>query len=185
VEFRCHDTDDARCDYLLRAVDARSGETLHHFSLVFCVIDDGERGSQVQTFAKNGTATVPSIAGGMRFEWMLSAKGYVPGWGEETSFPNEGARRTLTVELEPGWGTQFLAVDAEDRPLEGARVFLDGEDQGGTDARGLLRVRRGERPAKASIVYRDWVLKRGDVDRKTSALKEQIWGARVVLGPPE
>ena len=118
-----------------------------------------------------------SIAAGQAFEWMVGADGFVPRWGSELDFVGE---EPLTVELDPGWGTEFY-VYAGLEPLEGIELLLDGESVGVTDAGGHLRVVLAEKPERLSITSDEWVLAGGHVDAETGAMADGGFGTWVTL----
>lgn len=89
------------------------------------------------------------------FRWSLTAAGYAPAFGDETSFVEDGERRVAHVELERGWGTQLLALarDPVARPLAGAEVFVEDRFAGRTAHDGTIVLRGDTRPTKLEVRY--------------------------------
>lgn len=95
-----------------------------------------------------------------RFDWSLWADGYAPAFGDETAFAVQDGERVAEVRLARGWGVRLFVLGGEGtkRPIEGATVWLDGDEVGSSGPDGTLDVLRAQRPERIEVRYLDWRL---------------------------
>lgn len=81
------------------------------------------------------------------FEWAVQRRGMRPVFGDESAFVFDRPGHAFAeVEFEPGFGCRVLAHDRNGMPVEGARVEVDGESIGTTDAAGAFDVKLDAAP---------------------------------------
>ena len=156
ARFQVHD-DLAHAEFAFRARDADTGVGLDAFAS--WNVRGGASGSKRLASGERFLTRFPLERG---FRWRLDRQGYRPAFGDEKAFaveePHDGALwRIAEIELEPGWGEVFRVVGrAKQKPIEGAKILLDGREAGTTSKDGTCTVSARERPRRVEIAYRDW-----------------------------
>ncbi len=86
------------------------------------------------------------------FDWGLTQPGFLPIYGDQDSFVPEGHGRFFArVVPRPGWGTTLVVLDPRGKPVAGARVLVEGEFAGLTNADGEWLLEREERPSSVVV----------------------------------
>jgi len=112
--------------------------------------------------AKQGLVSFRNLPRGKRCEFMLRAAGFRPVWGVVTFDGSTRAEQPLEVALNPGWGTEVSVLDAQRKPLAGARLSFDGSFAASTDERGHARIALEREPSSVRVEYLDWKLAPGN-----------------------
>jgi hypothetical protein len=89
-----------------------------------------------------------------RLDWSLVAPGYAPAFGDERHFaPEDEGTWTVRVELRRGWAARVVALSRDPlmRPIEGARVEVDGNFAGLTGTRGWLDLALAAAPRTLAV----------------------------------
>lgn len=164
---------------------------------------DAETGAAIDTFAwwnvPGGASSSKRLGAGERFlirfplerdfRWRLDRQGYRPKFGDEKAFAVEephraGVWKIAEVELEPGWGEVFRVIGrGNKKPVEGAKVLLDGREAGTTNKDGRCTVSARERPKKVEIAYRDWRVV-SSVDLRPAWRRKEKRFVEVQVAPP-
>lgn len=96
-------------------------------------------------------------APGQDLEWSATTHGARPIFGTLADLEaREDGAYVGRLAFEPGWGARVVVRDEADAPLVGARVLVDGEVAGLTDARGRLDVAAGALPARLEAELPGW-----------------------------
>ncbi|MCC7172155.1 MAG: hypothetical protein IT459_17045 [Planctomycetes bacterium] len=157
-------------------------------------------GAEVRVLARDGTerlsrqssctsrAPILSVrADSSPLEWSVRVPGYEPAYGSADAFEQADSGSPVwcaDVRLRPGWGLEFcvlVGAGAAARPVEGARILLDGCTAGTTDARGLARVTALAAPARIDVRAENRRILAGDVDPGTGVLGPVITRATIWL----
>jgi len=147
----------------IRAFDATTGDRIDHFEArLQCDGPDGELQTKTTGFGNVVFESVPTDA---PVAWSVHAEGYRPARGDRSTFERPGEMDLVRVKLVRGWQRDVEVRDATTRaPLAGARVIVDGETLGMTDARGVLGVDRAAPPRKIVVELEGWIVSGGSIE---------------------
>jgi hypothetical protein len=140
-----------------RVVDAVTGEPVEAFEVRHIKTTWTEESGVLLHTGPLEAADFPLDA---RFDWSLWADGYAPAFGDETAFAVQDGERVAEVRLARGWGVRLFVLGGKGtkRPIEGATVWLDGDQVGSSGQDGTLDVHRAEPPRRIEVRYLDWRL---------------------------
>ena len=180
LEFVCED-DTPTFDLAFRAVDAQTGSPIETRWVILWQNDPLD---DVRLDSDWTTKLYQAIPEGVPLRWMVRAEGYRLATGDETDIRVESDHRVVEAKLERGWGQLFKVTTRDQKPLEGAELFADGNSVGATDAQGMLSMNLAAKPKSLEFRYEDWVVVWGSVDPNEDGFG---WGAEtpVYLGPRE
>jgi hypothetical protein len=157
TRFLAHD-DIAHAVFAFRARDADAGARLDGF-FASIEVKGGPAWSRRLSFEDRALVRFPLERS---FRWRLDQEGYRPAFGNEKAFAVEEMRggrvwRFAEIDLKPGWGEVFKVVRrGNNKPIQGAKVLLDGREAGTTQGDGTVAVEARDRPGRVEVVYRDW-----------------------------
>lgn len=193
ARFLVHD-DLAHADFAFRTRDAETGANLDAVFAWWNV--RGGQGGQGGQGGSTGSKKVPSgerfltrFPLGRSIRWRLDRAGYRPAFGDEKAFAVEelhegGVWRIAEVELAPGWGEVFRVVGrGQKKPIEGAKILLDGREAGTTNKDGRCTALARERPQRVEVVYRDWQIV-SPVDLRPAWKRKDKRSVEIQVAPP-
>ena len=156
VDFVVHDDVAVRA-LRARAVDAETEEPITTFEvrLTFLAGGGGSLAARIDA-DEDGVARKETLRTDARFEWVASARGYVPAFGDERACVEDEGDLRLDLRLRAGWGARVVALDEDRQPLSGVRVLVDGVDLGATDAAGILDVSTETVPGRLELERDGW-----------------------------
>ncbi|MBK7643326.1 MAG: carboxypeptidase regulatory-like domain-containing protein [Planctomycetes bacterium] len=179
LEFRVKDAG-ARAPLQIQVVAAEDGAALSDYNLIATIRETGE---QAWSGAHKGAneVVIQNAPVGATAELEVVKPGRQSLWQEvivsEHSEP-------LVLKLSTGWGREMIVSGPDDAPLEGAKVYLDGELAGTSDAQGRVRPQLAAEPKVCRVEYEDWVLAPGgDVLYDTGGLRLNLQRYRVRMKP--
>jgi len=147
----------ARTDLRVRVLAAEDGTELRAFR-VTAAVRNGEERATVVLKTGDTDAVLRAAPIGAVLDLRVEMQGRQPLWTRvfvvEQSEP-------LVYKLEPGWGAEFIVVGPQFEPLASARVFLDDEFAGDTDAQGVFRFVQPQVPQQCRVDYKDWKMSPG------------------------
>lgn len=89
-----------------------------------------------------------------KFDWALTRAGSIPIYGDQDSFVPEGNGRFFARGVSrKGWGTTLIVCDEHGNPVIDARVLVEGDFAGRTNAEGEYLLEREASPS--SVVVED------------------------------
>jgi hypothetical protein len=151
-------------------------------------VRDAETGAPVEGWSVNALRQTVSPDGGVllqaaqleteafpvdgRLDWSVVAPGYAPAFGDERLFVPEGEGSwSARVGLRRGWAARVVALarDPLMRPIEGARIEVDGAFAGLTGARGWLDVALPAEPEALAVSWNGLVTRVAPVPSSDSA----------------
>ena len=184
ARFRVHD-DLAHADFAFLPRDRETGASLDA-GFAWWSVEGGPGGSKRLGSGEKFLAKFPLDRS---FHWRLDRRGYQPAFGDEKSFAIEemhdgGVLKIAEVELAPGWGEVIRVVGRGKRkPIEGARILLDGREAGTTNRNGTCTVAAREKPKRVEIGYRDWVVASA-IDLRPAWRRKEKRFVEIQVAPP-
>jgi hypothetical protein len=167
-------------DLALEVVDRETGARLAAYALY---VDLANRATGASG-ADPASQLLQRIPRTRPIRFCVTADGYMPFSGDGASFGPRRDVNPLRIELERGWGASFRVEDLRMRPIAGARVILDRELAGTTDATGTLVVRRAAPPVRASVEADGFEFEWGGVDPSSGSLSRNSDGTVYVSMRP-
>lgn len=139
----------------LVATDAANGEPLHEVCAWF---EDTPESEAIHELSGPPLVVDPPLRLAADSRMGVVAPGFRVAHGSLTKLRDDGERRVLELKLERGWSGELVALGPGFAPLVGARVALDGDSVGATDANGRLELVRERAPARIELDYRGWLV---------------------------
>lgn len=152
-----------------RVLDVATGRELRHYTLSAARARAAfplPLGEHVSSEPLVEQAPPPGVG------WRIDAPGFAPAFGFTDAFSGEAL---VTVELQPGWGTELEVRDVEGRPLADVELLADGARVAVTDRSGRARLTLPSRPGSIEVRHRGWVRIAPRPDQPAD---------RIVLAPP-
>ncbi len=174
-----------RVTLAFRVLDAMSGEPLENWSAsALRQTPSADRGVLVHA----GPLALEGFPVDSGLEWSLWAPGHAPAFGDERAFvASDDHNWVAEARLRDGWGLRLLALgrDPAMRPLPGARVWLDGQSAGTTDALGRIDLWAPERPSGLEVRWGALHARRGGLPQVDSSAARVQGHVLVVVLEPE
>jgi hypothetical protein len=174
VEFKVHDA--ARSDLVFRLHDGATGAAdLTGYDWYLEVGEQRRSGHR-----DDAEAVFLQLPQHRRLRWRIDKPGYQSVIGTEKDFGpeerNKGVlQRIAKVGMRAGWGDVVRVTERDSKkPIQGARVLLDGEAAGVTDDAGLLQVTRPT-PPRAIRVEREGWRAQGDDGNRLGGERRSVW----------
>ncbi len=156
-EFLVHDGG-ARVELAVRAQSAEDKKALQGFRVDATITGASECHALVSLTHGETEARLRRVPVGATVELRVQCDGRRTLW---TSVVASDPPAPITLELARGWGAEITVAGPKLEPLEGAKVFLDDELAGTSDAKGLVRAGLDHVPQRCRVEYRDWKLAPG------------------------
>jgi hypothetical protein len=156
VELRVHDRPRI-ADLVFHVTDSDNGRVLDDFH----VTTTGA--ASLRQVADSDEVVLTGFRLDLRLNWRLDRAGYPPSFGSLASFNlettvNGRPRRTVELNLRPGWGDHIQVVRKQNnKPIADAVVFIDGvETTVHTDKNGYADIVTRDKPKSVTISAPGW-----------------------------
>jgi hypothetical protein len=185
ANFLVHD-DRTIADFVLRVRDTDNGSALERF---FASMDLGN-GRNIDRMRNGGETVLARFPLDRGFRWRVDHEGYRPETGDERDFSIQEIRdgkivRIADVGLRPGWGDTFRVVRrGNNKPIEGAKILLDGREAGSTRADGTVAIHAPRKPEKVEVAWQDWRVV-GGIDVRPAWRRDNKKQIVVQMAPPQ
>lgn len=141
-------------DLVLRAFDAETGAPIVHVQArvdVDANLPTGTLGDPRST--RRSAILVARVPLGAAIAWTIASEGYVPAFGDERAFEDEGDHRVVRAKLARGFGRRVVVLDTEGHPVARARVAATAQGAAETDAGGVAWITAPATPRTLTIEH--------------------------------
>lgn len=187
--FTCRD-DVTLIPVVVHVFDAESGSELPSMWSYHEIAIDGVRvGAGSVGPQRSGSALLSIVPSRTHVTWIVGAPGYVPAYGDESSFLLSESNSNLfmmNVRLVRGWGMEIAVKDSTrgGAGIPEVMVFLDDKSYGATRADGTIRLQATTAPRVIRLKHNDLSIVAGDVNPDGSLGSTFVVRGNVWMGTP-
>jgi hypothetical protein len=179
LEFVCDDGFKRDSRMRFEVLSAATGKPIPHARIELRYTDSEGKHACKQSFT-GGDGSLERARPLESFNWIVRAPRHEPRWGDESILISETDGLALAkIELTAGWGEE-IRVTSPDGPVAGLMILVDGEEQGVTDDRGVLRLLLPAPPREMKLGDDAWTIVGGDLS-ETGQVRSTDWGLDIRL----